>query len=510
MYIFWCLAALCVLVTHDWSAGPPRRGGSSRSAPCSASRCSSARSRSGSSSPCSSPALRRRVRLAQGGCWRGVPLGVVVLMSVPWTIRNAMSLDAFVPTSTNTGDTLCLDRVDGADGGFRWSMHEGCADPVLPEVERNSISTRKAIGFVLEDPVRELLQIGRRARLHLRHRPRRRSRPHRLVGRASVVSDSTASTLGDVVGRLLPRRHGALAVAGLGVAVVRRPRATRDGARARRHGLAVAVPLLLWGSPRFHLPFSPLLAVLAGGRWLPASIGCAGDPSAPDAATAPGRSPAKADTSRVTAANSPRPCSHSKRDGQPASGNGRSLLHDADDDETDDDQQADRDEPGQPRPAEVHDEHGARRRRPGAPSRRRRAAPAATHPDARRRSSACASATGRSPVGEAGGGHGGGRRPAPVERRRGRSSRGRPSAEMTRAMVCGALRRPAHHARRPGSSLGGIRQPLKPPSTSCGGPRSTAVGRRRPGIVEALAEHEPAAVGAAVDVRRAAQPVLRP
>jgi hypothetical protein len=27
----------------------------------------------------------------------------------------------------------------------------------------------------------------------------------------------------------------------------------------------IAVPLLLWGNPRFHLPFSPFLAILAGG-----------------------------------------------------------------------------------------------------------------------------------------------------------------------------------------------------------------------------------------------------
>ena len=59
-------------------------------------------------------------------------------MMVPWTIRNAVRLDAFVPTSTNTGDTLCLDRFEGANGGFRWADHEGCADPELPEVELNS------------------------------------------------------------------------------------------------------------------------------------------------------------------------------------------------------------------------------------------------------------------------------------------------------------------------------------------------------------------------------------
>jgi hypothetical protein len=30
-------------------------------------------------------------------------------------------------------------------------------------------------------------------------------------------------------------------------------------------GALTAVPLLLWGNPRFHLPVSPFLAILAGG-----------------------------------------------------------------------------------------------------------------------------------------------------------------------------------------------------------------------------------------------------
>ena len=85
-------------------------------------------------------------------------------MSVPWTIRNAVSLDAFVPTSTNTGDTLCLDRVDGADGGFRWVDARGVRRPAAARGRAELDSTRKAIGFVLEHPGRELLQIVRRAR----------------------------------------------------------------------------------------------------------------------------------------------------------------------------------------------------------------------------------------------------------------------------------------------------------------------------------------------------------
>ena len=79
-----------------------------------------------------------------------------------------------------------------------------------------------------------------------------------------MVSDSTASTLGDVSDAYF-HAVTVLAVAGLGVAVVRRPRRPETVLVLVALASLVAVPLLLWGSPRFHLPFSPLLAVLAGG-----------------------------------------------------------------------------------------------------------------------------------------------------------------------------------------------------------------------------------------------------
>ncbi|MGH9112095.1 MAG: glycosyltransferase family 39 protein, partial [Acidimicrobiales bacterium] len=117
MFIFWCLAALAIVVTHDWSRGLPstRRllafgfvlGVSVLIRPFSIWFIG---------------ALFVAALVARAGWARSlrvavIPLAVVVLMSVPWTIRNAIRLDAFVPTSTNTGDTLCLDRSLDAQGG---------------------------------------------------------------------------------------------------------------------------------------------------------------------------------------------------------------------------------------------------------------------------------------------------------------------------------------------------------------------------------------------------------
>ena len=82
--------------------------------------------------------------------WTVLP---ILLLLTPWTLRNLGAMHAFVPISTNLGDTACLDRSMKADGGFRWAV-EGCADPGLPEVARNRQNIGKAIGFVTH-------QIGR-------------------------------------------------------------------------------------------------------------------------------------------------------------------------------------------------------------------------------------------------------------------------------------------------------------------------------------------------------------
>ncbi|MGH9113300.1 MAG: hypothetical protein ACRDZN_13555, partial [Acidimicrobiales bacterium] len=185
-------------------------------------------------------------------------------MSVPWTIRNAIRLDAFVPTSTNTGDTLCLDRSLDAQGGFRWSNHEGCADPDLPEAERNRASTRMAIEFVIDHPARELQQIGRRTRLMFESDNDGVLAVNTLGG-GPVMADDTRAVLEDIADLAFDL---VIVLAGAGLVVLI---ATRRRGRSEvtlvllSMGALSAIPLLLWGNPRFHLPVSPFLAILAGG-----------------------------------------------------------------------------------------------------------------------------------------------------------------------------------------------------------------------------------------------------
>ena len=160
------MAALAVIVDHDWRTGVPSRN---RLLAFGALLAASAMVRPFSVYVLVGLAAASLV--VTGGFragWRTTlrtvawPVLVVVVVFIPWTIRNLVQLDTFVPSSTNMGDGLCLDRSDDARGGFRWATHEGCVDPALDEVARNRGNTRMALQWIRENPRRELVQIYRR------------------------------------------------------------------------------------------------------------------------------------------------------------------------------------------------------------------------------------------------------------------------------------------------------------------------------------------------------------
>lgn len=260
-FIFLTLAALAILVDHDWSGGPPSRN---RLLVFGAVLSASALVR-----PFSAPLLLGLLLalLAVGAGWRravpavAIPLGVLVVAFTPWTIRNAVTLDAFVPSSTNMGDTLCVDRGPGARGGCRWSTHEGCADRDLSEVERNRVSTRKAVQFIIDDPGRELLQIVRRADLMFGDDHDGLIATEGL-GSGPILSD-TSRDFYTAVADWYFYVVLALSVVGLPFLVARAPRPERRLLLVSLVALLV-IPLLLWGNPRFHQPLVPLMAVSMG------------------------------------------------------------------------------------------------------------------------------------------------------------------------------------------------------------------------------------------------------
>ena len=80
----------------------------------------------------------------------------VLAAVVPWSIRNLVVMDAFVPLSTNTGDNLCIGFHDGAKGGFAFA--EACGtgqryvDGVDIEVERDAELRGRALDWIVEHP----------------------------------------------------------------------------------------------------------------------------------------------------------------------------------------------------------------------------------------------------------------------------------------------------------------------------------------------------------------------
>lgn len=197
-----------------------------------------------------------------------IPVALVALSMVPWTIRNAGALDAFVPVSTNLGDTVCIDRSLDANGTFRFAEHDGCADPSLPEAERNRANMRKAVSFVVHHPLKEIQLWGMRTyRMMIDDRVALREVEE--LGDGRFLPDSLRTGLG-LLSDTWFFAVGSLALVGAAGA---RRRLWATPPRVVSFTTAVSlfgIPVLLWGAPRFHVPLSPFLAIgaaLAITRW---------------------------------------------------------------------------------------------------------------------------------------------------------------------------------------------------------------------------------------------------
>ena len=256
------VGALAIMAAHDWTTGAPSRN---RSLAFGGVLALTTLVR-----PFALPfvlAVAVSVVLAGAG-WRraaavtGWALLVVTVVLVPWTIRNAVRLDAFVPISTNLGDTACMARFVGSDGGFAWASHEWCADPTLPDVERSSENLHLAAKFVREHPDEELRLVGRRLSKMFEH-------GHSGVFEADnsgrgPLDDGVRSTVEDLsdgflVGSLVLGLPGLLLVAS------RRWRANPGRALIVLPALTLfVIPLGLWGNPRFAMPLAPFLALGVG------------------------------------------------------------------------------------------------------------------------------------------------------------------------------------------------------------------------------------------------------
>jgi hypothetical protein len=191
-------------------------------------------------------------------------LTLVVVVS-PWTVRNLVVMDAFVPFSTNTGDTMCIDRSLNATGAFRWATHEGCASsegvpPQEYEVHQNAANIGLALRFIRDHPGKELELIPKRAWHMMKH-------DH--DGLVAAEGGDHNPFLGHRVRNILRlvadwSFYALLVLSVIGLPAFLRPPRRPDRVLVLAALLTLlAVPLMLYGNTRFHVPMLPLMAVAA-------------------------------------------------------------------------------------------------------------------------------------------------------------------------------------------------------------------------------------------------------
>jgi hypothetical protein len=259
-YITTALGALALVVCHDWSGPPSTR----RLVALGAVLAVSVTVR-----PFSLPIL-----VAFASCylvarlsWRpllrgvGVVVVVLVLAVAPWTARNADQFDAFIPFSTNLGDTMCMSRFPGSDGGFAWAVHEYCAPPDTVAHERNPANIRAALRFIRDHPTEEVKQWFLRLRSMM------------STDQAALQAVETlhpSGLLGDASRRVLVVMTETwfavtliASVPGIFIAVRRYRRRPAVVAVLVTSGSLLLIPIGLWGAPRFHAPLVPFISLFA-------------------------------------------------------------------------------------------------------------------------------------------------------------------------------------------------------------------------------------------------------
>jgi 4-amino-4-deoxy-L-arabinose transferase-like glycosyltransferase len=197
--------------------------------------------------------------------WSAALLVGVAACILPWTVRNAVRMHAFVPISTNTGDNLCIGHADGATGAF--VALDACRtryrylDGLPAELGSDKAKTRIALKAIRQHPGREPWLTWRRFYFMwvrdgdhdgvIAVQSYRQDRWIAPEDEASLmrVADYAywAVCLGGVVGLgalIWRRRPDGLLLVGSAV-------------------MTAAVPLAFFGDSRFKVPVIPLLIVAA-------------------------------------------------------------------------------------------------------------------------------------------------------------------------------------------------------------------------------------------------------
>jgi 4-amino-4-deoxy-L-arabinose transferase-like glycosyltransferase len=211
------------------------------------------------------------VWLLRGLGWRRVVVQLAwvalatALVLLPWTVRNIIQMDSLVFISTNVGDGLCIDRHPDANGGFTNSLpycaagYEGLPSDVA-EVRRNRDNIRRSVEWVIDHPLTELRHLFWRAHVTLQH-------DHDVL--ESVESNGADRFMHPRTRAVFESVSDGYFFAALALGLLGLPAfigRQRDGRRlflVFAMGALAAVPLVLYGYPRFHVPVLPPLTIVA-------------------------------------------------------------------------------------------------------------------------------------------------------------------------------------------------------------------------------------------------------
>jgi hypothetical protein len=183
---------------------------------------------------------------------------------VPWTVRNALMVHAFVPVATNAGTTLWSGHNPMANGGPVYatqtsilrSIHGGGSF----EVKESALLRRKAISYAVDHPGRELELIPLKLRSLLR------GDSHLVDAIDSVEQRPLGARAAAWLRRGADAAFYALLAAMLATIVLLRRTLWRAPViRGVLAFMALALPLygfVYYGNPRYRLPLEPLMLLV--------------------------------------------------------------------------------------------------------------------------------------------------------------------------------------------------------------------------------------------------------
>lgn len=195
----------------------------------------------------------------------GVALATVVLAIVPWTVRNAVRMDAFVPVSTNFGINIWIGNHPGATGGFHAGgvevierQVEGLPRPEV-EIEYDRVARREALLWIRAEPI-EALKIAD-DKIKETYKDDTAAVNWYQPNGSDYLGDDTEDRLNLIANSWY---YAVLAVAGLGLLLMLIERARGAVLLVSAVVIWSLVSVVFFGEPRFHIPVLPLFAVAAG------------------------------------------------------------------------------------------------------------------------------------------------------------------------------------------------------------------------------------------------------